>query len=144
MPSLSNSIIIFACFSLAGDGLAIVAVVPFRAHGREELTSAPYRCKRHRMAIAGQNGIILPWPIAERRVNRRSSQEFSLATGMIGVRGSSATRAVPGLRSEKAIVQVQPSVKRELPRIAGLRGLAGSSVLQDRVVHPLCQKICFS
>ncbi|MFW9917916.1 MAG: hypothetical protein ACFFGZ_20130 [Candidatus Thorarchaeota archaeon] len=54
-------------------------------------------------------------PIAERRVNRRSSREFSLATGIIGVRRSSATRTMPGLRSEKTIMQVQPNVKRGFP-----------------------------
>ncbi len=62
--------------------------------------------------------------IAERRVDRRSSQEFLLAT-----------RAVPGLRSEKTMMQLQPSVKRQLPCVAGSRGLAGSSVLQVGVVH---------
>ncbi|MHA2371309.1 MAG: hypothetical protein ACXADX_21035 [Candidatus Hodarchaeales archaeon] len=66
-----------------------------RAHGKEELTSAPHQHKRYGMAITGQNGIILSRPIAERRVNRRSSQESSLATWMIGVRGSSAIRVIP-------------------------------------------------
>ncbi|MHA2271606.1 MAG: hypothetical protein ACXACI_07070 [Candidatus Hodarchaeales archaeon] len=42
--------------------------------------------------------------IAERRVNRRSSRESPLATGWIGVRGSSATRVAPGLRSEKTMM----------------------------------------
>ncbi|MFQ5980828.1 MAG: hypothetical protein ACE5OZ_22040 [Candidatus Heimdallarchaeota archaeon] len=69
--------------------------------------------------------------IAERRVNRRSSRESPLATGAIGVRGSSAIRGYPGLRAEQAIKQVQPSVKREFPRNARLRGLAGSSDLQE-------------
>ncbi|MHA2272705.1 MAG: hypothetical protein ACXACI_12645 [Candidatus Hodarchaeales archaeon] len=114
MPSLSNSIIVFASFYQIGSGLAIVAVVP------------PGTRKRGKPGPESNN---LPWPIAERRVNRRSSQEFSLATGLIGVRGSSATRGYPGLRSEKTMKQVQPTVKRELPRGAGLRGLAGSPVL---------------
>ncbi|MHA2231261.1 MAG: hypothetical protein ACXAB4_02075 [Candidatus Hodarchaeales archaeon] len=42
--------------------------------------------------------------IAERRVNRRSSRESPPATGAIGVRGSSAIREFPGLRSEKAMM----------------------------------------
>ncbi|MHA2500012.1 MAG: hypothetical protein ACXAEL_10650 [Candidatus Hodarchaeales archaeon] len=98
-----------------------------RAHGKEEKCSTP--AQEVWNGKPGPESNNLPWPIAERRVNRRSSQEFSLATGLIGVRGSSATRGYPGLRSEKTMKQVQPTVKRELPRGAGLRGLAGSPVL---------------
>ncbi|MHA2233631.1 MAG: hypothetical protein ACXAB4_14205 [Candidatus Hodarchaeales archaeon] len=43
---------------------------------------------------------VMSMAIAERRVNRRSSRESPLATGAIGVRGSSAIRGCPGLRSE--------------------------------------------
>ncbi|MHA2231954.1 MAG: hypothetical protein ACXAB4_05660 [Candidatus Hodarchaeales archaeon] len=53
--------------------------------------------------------------IAERRVDRQSSRESPLATGAISVRGSSTIRGCPNLRSEQAIMQVQPSAKREFP-----------------------------
>ncbi len=53
--------------------------------------------------------------IAERRVDRRSSWESPLVMGVNGVQGSSAVQGCPDLWSEQAIMQVQPSIKREFP-----------------------------
>ncbi|MHA2497620.1 MAG: hypothetical protein ACXAEI_19290 [Candidatus Hodarchaeales archaeon] len=94
MPSLSNKIIVFASFYQIGSGLAIVAVVPSGTRKR-----GTHKCSTPAEEVwngnRGPESNNIPWPIAERRVNRRSSQESSLATRMIGVRGSSAIRVIP-------------------------------------------------
>ncbi|MHA2495025.1 MAG: hypothetical protein ACXAEI_06015 [Candidatus Hodarchaeales archaeon] len=91
MPSLSNSIIVFASFYQIGSGLAIVAVVPpgTRKRGTHKCSTPAQEVWNGKPGPESNN---LPWPIAERRVNRRSSQEFSLATGLTANR---KTRVAP-------------------------------------------------